>query len=297
MRIILPWLWALALAAPAIAQAPPSSESDIVVEGTRSTKKQVGDFVRSLTIAPALGQISRFHWAVCPAAVGLPEAQNRQIAGRMRAVAEAAGIRVGKADCVANSFVIVTDDCRKLLKALDAKHPAFFHSVHRLNALIEQPGPAVAWHVEGLVDASGQSPAGGSRSLGGGFGGPGAHVDVTESTDGGRLRAPSAKHFLAAVLVLDRHGLAGLTTTQVADYAAMRLFARTDPAKLKASSPATILKLLEAPMNAPTPVTLTSWDLGYLKALYASDPRQLAQQQRSEMRDRLAAEVMPGDKD
>ena len=299
MRKSLSLLGALAVAAPALAQQPPqppSSESDIVVEGTRSSKKQVDDFVRSLTIAPSLGQISRFHWAVCPAAVGLPERHNRQVAERMRAVAAAAGIRVGKADCVANSIVIVTDDRRELLKALDARYPAYFHSVHRLKALVEQRGPAVAWHVEGLVDSQGQAPVGASRSLGGGFGGPGAHVDVTESMDGGRLKTPSAKQFVAAVLVLDRQGLAGLTTTQVADYAAMRLFARTDPAKLKASSPSTILKVLDAPMGAVTPVTLTAWDFGYLKALYASDPRQLAQQQRSEIGELMAHEVLPKDK-
>jgi hypothetical protein len=45
-----------------------------------------------------------------------------------------------------------------------------------------------------------------------------------------------------------------------------------------------------------TPVTLTAWDFGYLKALYASDPRQLAQQQRSEIGELMAHEVLPKDK-
>ncbi len=128
-------LCALAVAGPVLAQEapqPPSSESDIVIEGTRPSKKQVGDFVRSLTIAPSLGQISRFHWAVCPAAVGLPDRQNRQIAERLRMVAAAAGIRVGNADCIANSFVIVTDDRRELLGARRKYgYPSYFHSVHR----------------------------------------------------------------------------------------------------------------------------------------------------------------------
>jgi len=300
VRTILPLLCTLAAATPAMAQdiaPPPPGQSDIVIEGTRSPKKQVGDFVRSLTIAPSLGQISRFHWAVCPAALGLPDKQNRQIEDRLRKVAAAAGMRVGKADCVANSFVIVTDDRRELLEGLNAKYPAYFHSVDRMKSLIEQPGHAVAWHVEGLVDATGQAPVGSSRSLGGGFGGPGGHVNVTESTEGGRLHTPGAPQFIAGVLVLDRQGLVGLTTTQVADYSAMRLFARTDPAKLKASSPPTILKVLDAPMGSMTPITLTSWDFGYLKALYASDPRQLAQQQRSEMRQLLENEVLPKDKE
>ena len=70
--------------------------------------------------------------------------------------------------------------------------------------------------------------------------------------------------------------------TQVADYAAMRIFARTDPAKLKGSAP-TILDILEAPMGSAVPVTLTDWDLGFLRSLYASHGRQYANRQRKEM--------------
>ncbi|HKX91659.1 MAG TPA: hypothetical protein VJM15_04450 [Sphingomicrobium sp.] len=287
----------LAFAAQAVAedQPPPAaSESTIVVEGSRVPKKQVDEFVRSLTIAPSLGQIARFHWSVCPAVLGLPDRQNRQIEQRMRAVASAAAIPVGKADCVANSIVIVTDDRRALIEGLARKYPSYFHNVVSVKSLIDRPGHAVAWHVEGFVDAEGQAALGSSRQLGGSVGPPGSHVPVTESTSGGRLHTQTARQFIAGVLVLDRQGLSGLTTTQVADYAAMRLFARTDPVKLKATATATILKVLDIPMGSPTPVTLTAWDLGYLKALYASDARQLAQQQRGEMRDMLAKDVVAG---
>jgi hypothetical protein len=37
-------------------------------------------------------------------------------------------------------------------------------------------------------------------------------------------------------------------------------------------------------MNSPVPLTLTEWDMAYLKSLYASDPDRYAGRQRSEMK-------------
>jgi hypothetical protein len=71
----------------------------------------------------------------------------------------------------------------------------------------------------------------------------------------------------------------------------MRLFAKTDPARLPASSPATILKVLEAPMGSEVPLTLTAWDLSFLKGLYASGGNLFAASQRSEIRRRVEAEL------
>jgi hypothetical protein len=66
--------------------------------------------------------------------------------------------------------------------------------------------------------------------------------------------------FRKSVLVIQSDALAGLTPTQLADYAAMRSLIRTDPKKLRASSPGTILNILDAPMGASVPITLTEWD-------------------------------------
>lgn len=78
--------------------------------------------------------------------------------------------------------------------------------------------------------------------------------------------------------------LAGLTLVQLANYAAMRAFARTDPARLAQSAAPTILHVLDAPIGSAVPVTLTQWDLSFLRALYASSANNYATRQRSEMR-------------
>ena len=89
-----------------------------------------------------------------------------------------------------------------------------------------------------------------------------------------------------------KHGsLSGLTVIQLADYAAMRAFAQVDPSRLEKSAAPTILTILDAPMGSAVPITLTEWDLAYLKALYSSTENRLAGQQRHEMGNKIAREL------
>ena len=284
MRIRLTLAAATALATSAAAQDRPSApeSSEIVVEGSRDRDRQIRQFVDALTDAPIGGQLSRFNWAVCPAAVGLPEAQNRAVAARMRLVAKAAGIRTGAADCRANALVIVTSDKAKLISALRRAYPAYFADAFGSPIRISrQPGPVTAWHVEGIVDSNGLKPAVNLIPK----------YTIVSSNDSSRLLPSTTPYFAAGILVVERGALAGLTTTQLADYAAMRIFARTDPERVKASKAPTILTVIEAPMETATPITLTDWDLGFLRALYSSGERKYANHQRYEIQQRLRAEL------
>src|SRR5687768_5002852 len=86
------------------------SSSDIVVEGVRQRRERVRQFIKALDDVPNFGQIGKFHSPVCPAVMGLPEAQNRLVAERMKRVAQAAGIRVGDSKCAPNVFFIASVD-------------------------------------------------------------------------------------------------------------------------------------------------------------------------------------------
>ena len=92
-----------------------------------------------------------------------------------------------------------------------------------------------------------------------------------------------------------RLGLVGLTPTQLADYAAMRSFVRTDPAKLAGSPAPSILKIIDAPADAAVPVTLTQWDLSFLKGVYASTANAYSASQRSEIRRSMGRDLGAGD--
>lgn len=274
----------LALASPVLAQEPPSSaeSSEIIVQGHRYRDTDVRQFVDALTAAPIDGQLSKFEWAVCPAAVGLSAPQSRAIATRMRQVAAAAGIRVAGANCRPNALVIVARDKQQLIEALRKKYPAYFmNDVGQPTRLPKQPGPVTVWHVEGRLDANGIVAARNDESK----------YTIVESYDSSRLIPASRPHFAAGILVVELRALAGLTTTQLADYAAMRIFARTDPARLRNGAAPTILHVIDAPMDALVPVTLTHWDLGFLKALYSTGRNQFANRQRHEMQQRLRKEL------
>ena len=92
-------------------------------------------------------------------------------------------------------------------------------------------------------------------------------------------------------MVVQANALDGLTTTQLADYAAMRAFVRTDPKNLRSSSSDTILSIIDAPMGTAVPLTLTPWDLSFLRAFYASGNNSYAEYQRSEMQRLMKREL------
>jgi hypothetical protein len=266
------------LAGPAVAQnrAAGAASPEIIVQGQKDREQQVKSFVDALTRAPSWEQISRFEAGVCPAAAGLTPAQNQVVVARMRRVAKAAGMRVAVAGkCKPNALVLVTGDKQALIDALRKAHPAFFTDMfHQRIPVPNQPGPATAWQVDGRVQDDGRDlPMNEFANY--------YLVEVNGASP--RIRPSSRPQFIASVLVVEVGALAGLTTTQLADYAAMRTFARTDPARLPASSPPTILKVLEAPMDSEVPVTLTQLDLSFLKALYGTSPEYYSNRQRREM--------------
>ncbi len=271
---------ALAQAAPA---SPPTGDS-IVVEGARQGKHQVRDFVRALTDAPSYGQIGRFHAPVCPVAMGLSEPQNRAIAARMRRVAAAANVPLAKAGCTPNAFVILAPDKAVAVAELNRRFPAYFSGMteRQVRALAAAAGPASAWQVTSLLSADRQllQKAGGAD-----------YYVVRGTISPSRIKAASIPTFVASVVVIDVRSATGLTVNQLADYAAMRTLADIDPAKMTKVGAPTILTVLAQPDDRPLPITLTHWDLGFLKALYATDNAYFAGYQRGDMEHVLRKEL------
>lgn len=255
----------LTLTTPALAQeAPPPDQSTIVVTGEKNTQQAIKDFVRDLTpVAPSV-QISRFEHSVCPVAVGLPRAQAQAVANRMRRVATSTGIAVGGSGCTPNVVVIVTSDKKALIEQLAKNRPDYFGDLpnHRIADLRRQPGPAAAWQLAGpQVNADGM-PIDWDPSM---------QVPVNRTiTPASRLTVPARPQFDAAVVVVERAALDGLTTTQLADYAAMRAYTGADPTRVRNANTPTILRVLEAPMGSAIPVTMTGWDLAFLQGFYSS---------------------------
>lgn len=272
-------------AAPAASELPPEEQSTIVITGQRNAEKDMQDFVRALTPATVGGQLSRFERSICPIVTGLPQQQREAVADRMRRVAQAAGIRTGGNSCVPNVVVVVTQDKNVFVQALRRTHSDYFGTLSKrsISALARQPGPAVAWQLEGPpVNARGVEMDI-DPSLG---------VYMNRTIDpASRLEQPARPQFDGAVVIVERKSLDGLTVTQLGDYAAMRAYAGMDTTRLTKSGTPSILRVLEAPMGSTVVASLTAWDLGFLRGLYAAPRNLRAAAQRSAIGKSMARDV------
>lgn len=275
-------------ATPALGQA--AQDGEIVVQGNRDQQRRVEKFIGALTEARPGEQLAQFHRDACPVGVGLSEAQNQAVTKRMRRVAAEARVPLGPPDCAPNVFFIAAPDKRGLVEGLAKAHPAMFGgmSASSIRELARAPGPAAAWHVVRLLNADGTKLEKNDQ---------GVHFSIG-SFAASRLSAATKPHYLASVLVVEHRALAGLSTTQVADYAALRVFADADPARLDGQQADTILTLLEdSAADRPLPQTLTPWDLSFLKSLYATSNSYYAVQQRAAMRQVFGKELERGEEE
>jgi hypothetical protein len=269
------------------AQSQDRTEPDtnqIVVEGRRDGEAEIKGLIGTLPHASSIGHISRFERPACPNVAGVPPEQRALTVERMRKVGAAAGIQIARPGCRTNVLVIVTPDKRQLFEQLRAHHAYLFGELsnREIATLESDPAPAALWHVKGLVDADGREYAPTSME--------GIPARQT-SRKGSRISDFAHQDLFAAVLVVEQGALPGLSTTQLADYAAMRVFTGADPARLPDRRISSILTILDAPADAEVPVTLTPWDLAFLKSLYASNPAIYAPGQRGEIRSRMKKEM------
>lgn len=280
-----------AWSAPSEAPPPSAEPGAIVVQGQRVGEKQVRDFIRELTPAAPRGQLGRFESPVCPAVAGLAAEQNQQVRDRLRLIAGAAGMEVAKAKCRPNVVVIVTGDKWELARQLAGKRSGYFPAgpsgpIYR--ALKDPAMPVVAWQIQQVRGTDGRLLFQATDS--GEVGMDGVIVQRRSGT-ATRLTPMARQEFAGSVVIVQAGAIDGLTTTQLADYAAMRAFVRTDPSKLGPAASNSILNIITTPMGAPVPLTLTSWDLSFLKAYYASRLNNFAANQRSEMRELMQRDL------
>jgi hypothetical protein len=275
---------------PAVQETPPASsppaqdqsEQDVVVTGTLEREQAIRDFVGALTRdVPMTGQLARFEDTICPGVYGLIGQARETVVNRMRQVAAYVGLRLGGENCRPNVLLMVTRDKRAFLQRLANRYPQFFDDEQNsARRVLAQPGPVSAWHATISLGANGQP-----LSTQGGFG-----VNRTMGSQG-RIAASARPAFTAAAVVVESGALTGLSTIQLADYALMRGLARTDPHQLTADSPPSILTAIEAPMGSAVPITITRWDLGFLRGLYGGQANLRAPQQRGDIQRQVSTEL------
>ncbi len=265
------WLFAALFAGTASAQTPPPeppATSEIVVTGRVAlTREEARTFTNSISV-PIDRQLARLGVTACPRAIGFPPAIAAEIETRIRAVATAIKLPVGKADCRGNIAIIGVDDGAGLVRALEKTQSPLVYGLPStlLGRLRTMQAPARAWS---LVELQNEDGIPGLTPIGAWW----ANLEVRRAS---YLAPPTQQAIQFSVVVLEWPALPGKTTTQIADYVAMRTFARTKPAS-GTGKVGTILSLFE-PDAAPPP-SMTATDLAYLRALYARSAPQYARQQ------------------
>lgn len=279
---------AVALSLSGSGPAAQQAEPDIVVQGNRNFEQDVSDFVSVVAPGSNRSQLKRFEERICPRAFGLQEAHARLVVSRIRKVAAEAGIPQAGRNCVANILVFVTPDKRKFMAALHRLHPSIFPdgwSSWHVESVINSATPVEVWQFEDAVWYDG-------RRMRGVAAGRTKYEDESKLTSTSRIRPSSRRAVSAAFMVVQADALAGITPTQLADYAAMRTLSQAKDGSVAALPRDSILGIFGAPPNSAIPASLTAWDLNYLRALYKSDNNQYAGAQRSSikrlMKDTLA---------
>lgn len=277
--------------------APATEPSTIIVEGTRDRAKRIRTFVRDLTPSNmSYNQLSRWEVPVCPAVFGLAPQQRAFVDQRLRTIAMAAHIPLASPRCDPNVIIIVTSNKAALLAGLEKRHPDYFPSEwgnRRVHELEQDSYPVASWRFEGLLSTDGLRLADTTDPSALDPVDPAGLVAATPPTvaPASRLRPPGRRDVLTSILIVQSSALAGLTTTQFADYAAMRAFIGSDPRQLRAPASDTILKVLDAPMGTTVPLSMTNWDLSFLKAYYGSGTESYAGVQRDEIGARMDREL------
>jgi hypothetical protein len=278
-------LAAVLAVAPETAQsAPAAGDQAIVITGQKDTRKTVEQFVRSLTPTFWRGQVSRFEHSVCPGVYGLAKPQADAVINRMRAVAKSVGIVVDREPCYPNVFVIATSEKKLLLDELEKHRGEIFGDMTResVRAMQDDPEPAAAWQLRGAPISASGFDLRWDPSLGW----------INQTTDAASHITEAARpQFDGAVVVVEKRALAGMTTTQLADYSIMRALTGADPEKLGNSSAPTILHVLDVPIGGQAPITMTKWDFAFLKGFYAVRRELRAGAQRGTITDTMTKQL------
>ncbi len=252
-------LGALALARPLAAQ----QDDTIVVTGEierQVDEMEVRQQARAITERGNIigAPLARFQQPVCPGVWGLEGASAQLVIDRIYYNAEAAGLELDEdAGCAANVIVAFVPDPHAEFDALrTSRHPLVEGLTFWERKRVSQvDGPVLAWNVVSTRTAYGQARSG--------------RPPVYDGTDMSRLNSATRRDIESAVVLIDVDALGTIDAIAVADYATMRLLARTRPPRDDEPAYGTILSLFDNPVEAPG--RMTEFDRAYLASLYAGE--------------------------
>ena len=267
------------------AQPDDTDLGEIVVEGQR-LRDVANAYVRSIA-APVVGRkAAKWSHDICVGVMGLQREAAGQMADRVSDWAFSLGLAIKAPGCEPDVIIVVAENGDEAARQMVRSKPRLFrtgisHSDVGGAALrrFQNSGQTVRWwHVSVPVDDDSGQPIGrlpGQAPFAGG--------EIRSANDAGafgrinrhpsRLSDASRDDLMRAIVVIDADAFDQAGFGQVADYVSMVALAQIAP-DAQPTAPS-ILNLFEA--GAQQEDTLTSWDVGYLHALYSTSQNRIGQ--------------------
>jgi hypothetical protein len=248
---------------PATDQTPAIDDTIVVTAGAVPPPTR-GDVVSQAQQLSRVGRyklyeeaLPRFEAQVCPEVIGLRDDYASAITDRIRTNLARMDLPRARRDCMPNLIVAFVDNGQTLLSELASRHAKLFGEItpgERVE-LLDRNAPVRVWNAITKRWTGASSPP---------EGWPKQRPSVRGQVD--RTSLPEANDISTALVVFERDATLGLTLTQLADYATMRGLSHTRSAT--GDEPMATILALFASGGEDTP-ELTSFDVGYLRSLYA----------------------------
>lgn len=243
----------------ASAQTGASSPSDPIVVTARPLppKRETLRWFRVISGYPDGNEpLSRMTQPLCIGGAGLPRDTVLGIADRIMGNAVRLGLKLGGEKCRPNVLVLFVQNGADQVKWLADHRPGIFGRLQAsdVTTMIRDKGPVHVWHMTAITSRDGDQVMQ--------FGNELPTLTIPSAS---RINLPIKSQIAAAVLLIDRNAVYGKSIDQIGDYATMRLLAEARPKKTEAVS--SILSLFDPAGGAPD--SLTPFDWGYLRGLYA----------------------------
>ena len=272
---------------------------DLTVRGHRTEKpppsfsSAVDSYVRSRAQASPVGNLSRWNIPVCPYTAGLDPAYDAFVNKRLMQVAAEVGAP-GPGHCkTTNVLVVFTSEPQKLVDNVRTEHPKLlgYHYHADEKAISTFQGPMEAWHVtgtrglKGILSRDEADPPCDAPSCPLGTG------QVGDANS--RLANGLSNEFMFVLVVVKADQVDGQPIGTVADQIATLVL--SDPGRRRGCSPLpSVMDALDPNCPADAQVaTLTAYDEAYLKGLYATNPENLIDVQRTSIGHSLRQATRP----
>lgn len=255
---------------PADAWQDAGAAGDIVVTAQKRDYSRAVSDVRRITRSPE-DVFAPFEQPICALALGMSPPLARKVERRIAEVASRVGLEVAGVGCRANLTLVVADDGRGVIRAMQRKMPNLLMSLTgaEIGLLKGTPGPVWSWYdydqkrrdggpVEHVALLDGNPP----RPLS-------PHAYVAPNVNMSRLTSPIRLDMMLAIVVVDSRAAEALTVQQLGDAAAMMGLSMIDYKTVPQITHPSALQLLTDRTSRERIAGLTNFDRAYLSTLYS----------------------------